>query len=123
MGSVSSVNPGLTNLLQTLANVNSPVLSSSSVVSALEKAPAADIVQLSDAASQLESVDQMFGLSTGSSASSSADLGSILASLESAGAWTSTNSTPAQQLANYQAAQQGAETAALLGAGALNVTG
>src|ERR1700693_648002 len=45
MGSVSSVNPGLTDLFQTMANTSSPLLSSPSVVSALEAAPTADIVQ------------------------------------------------------------------------------
>jgi hypothetical protein len=137
MGSVSSVNPGLTSLLQTLSNVNSPVLSSPAVVSALEAAPAADIVQLSDAATQLEGMDELFGISSGSASSSGADLSSILANLEaqppsSAGSASSASGpaaalTPADQLADYQAAQQGADTAALLGAastgGALNVTG
>jgi len=132
MGSVSSVNPGLTNLLQMLSTVNSPVLSSSAVVSALEKAPAADIVQLSDSASELQSMEELFGTSTGTASSSSDDLSGILASLETpgtatAGSSAATTSTPADQLANYQAAQQGAETSALLGAGSsgglLDVTG
>jgi len=60
MGSVSSANPGLTDLLQTLSGI-SPVLSSPSVTSALEKASPADIVQLSTAATELESVDALFG--------------------------------------------------------------
>ena len=67
MGSVSSsLNPGVADLLQTLANVNSPVLSSPAVVSALEKAPASDIVQLSAEATQLQNMDALFGLSAAS---------------------------------------------------------
>jgi len=81
MGSVSSVNPGIADLLQTLTNVNSPVMSSKAAVSALEKAPAADIVQLSAAANQLESVDAMFGIST----SPTTDVSSTLTALESLG--------------------------------------
>ena len=57
MGSVSSVNPGVANLLQTLTNLNSPVMSSPAAVAALKKAPAADIVQLSDSAAQLQGVE------------------------------------------------------------------
>jgi len=84
MGSVSSTNPGLTNLLQTLSNLNSPVLSSPAVTSALKKASPVDIVQLSVAANQLQSVDAMFGLSNGApgSGSSNYSLTSLLAPLE-----------------------------------------
>jgi len=64
MASVAAVNPGVGDLLQTLGNLNSPVLSSPSVVNALESAPTADIVQLSLAASQLEGVDAMFGIAS-----------------------------------------------------------
>jgi hypothetical protein len=44
------------------------------VTSALQKAPAADIVQLSVAATQLEGVDAMFGISDGSSTGTSSVL-------------------------------------------------
>jgi hypothetical protein len=75
MGSVSSsLNPGVADLLQTLTNVNSPVLNSKSVVSALEKAPPSDIVQLSAEATQLQSVDALFGISASSSSSTSGAL-------------------------------------------------
>jgi hypothetical protein len=75
MSSVSSsLNPGVADLLQTLTNVNSPVLNSKSVVSALEKAPPSDIVQLSAEATQLQSVDALFGISTSSSSSTSGAL-------------------------------------------------
>ena len=62
MGSVSSVNPGLVNLFQTLSAVGSPVMSSQADMNALEKAPPTDIVELSAMASQLEAVDAMFGI-------------------------------------------------------------
>src|SRR5580698_8821771 len=65
MGSVSSTNPGVANLLQLLSNVNSPVASSPSAVAALEKAPPSDIAQLSGEAIQLQGMDEMFGIENG----------------------------------------------------------
>lgn len=127
MGSVSSVNPGVANLLQTLSNVNSPVMNSPAVVSALQSAPTSDIVQLSEEATQLQGMDEMFGISTGSGtndmSSTLAGLGnSLTGSAETAsnGQPASTllsNATPAEQLANYQAVLQGAETQGLFGIG------
>ena len=70
MGSVSSTNPGVADLLQTLSKVGSPLASSSKDVSALEKASPADLVQLSTAAMQLENVDTLFGGTTGANAGS-----------------------------------------------------
>ena len=64
MSSAAAVNPGVSNLLQTLSNIGSPALSSPAVQAALEKAPASDIVQLSAEAMQVEAVDAMFGLSS-----------------------------------------------------------
>jgi hypothetical protein len=61
MSSVSSTNPLLANLLQTLSTVNSPVLSSPAALSAIDNAPPADIIQLSVAATELEGVDAIFG--------------------------------------------------------------
>ncbi|HTX40070.1 MAG TPA: hypothetical protein VME43_33855 [Bryobacteraceae bacterium] len=124
MGS-TSMNPGVSDLLQTLSNLNSPVLSSPAVVSALENASPSDIVQLSAEASQLEGVDAMFGISDSSdgSDSSAGSLTSALASLESPAASSSSTSSSsttssatssAAQLANYQAAVQSDETQALL---------
>ena len=125
MGSVSSTNPGLENLLQTLSNLNSPVLSSPATLSALQKAPAADIVQLSVAATQLQGVDAMFGISDGSNAGPS----SILANLEdlatgstgaastAAGANGQSTASSAEQLANYQTVLQSAEIQSLFGSG------
>jgi len=126
MGDVSSVNPGVTDLLQTLSNLNSPVLSSPAVTSALESAPTTDIVQLSMAATQLEGIDTMFGISNGSNTGAS----SILASLEdlpagSAPAASTALSTasPADQLADYQAALQATETQGLFGIGPGGLSG
>ena len=82
MGSVSSANPGLQNLLQTLSNLNSPVLSSPAVTSALQTASPADIVQLSEAATQLEGVDAMFGISNSSNASTNSTLQTAMQSAE-----------------------------------------
>lgn len=67
MGSVASVSPGLANLFQTLSNVSSPVLSSPGAVSALEKASPADVAEISMQATQLESVDELFGVLNNSS--------------------------------------------------------
>jgi len=77
MGSVSSVNPGVADLLQTLSSLNLPALSSPKVTSALKNAPTADIVQLSMAASELESVDAIFGFSGGSNAGTSSALANL----------------------------------------------
>ena len=118
MSSASSVNPGVQSLLQTLSNVNSPVLASSKVVSALDTAPASDIVQLSAAATQLENMDALFGVSDGSSASTSSPLSSVenlLTASESSSATTS-----ADQLADYQATLQALQTQDLFGTGTAN---
>ena len=119
MGS-ASINPGVSNLLQTLSSLNSPVLSSPAVVSALEKASPSDIVQLSAEASQLEGVDALFGISNGSS-DSAGSLTSALSSLENAAAGSDSSSagtaTSTAQLANYQAAIQSEEAQGLLGSG------
>ncbi len=71
MGTVASTNAGLNDLMQTLTSVGSPLvstLSSSAVESALQNAPVADIVQLSAAALKLQATDEMFGISSTSSA-------------------------------------------------------
>ena len=111
MGS-TSLNPGVSNLLETLSSLNSPTLSSPAVVSALEKAPASDIVQLSAEASQLQGVDAMFGLSDGSNGASSSMAGA-LASLENGS--TGQDGSASAQVAGYQAAVQSAEAQTLLG--------
>lgn len=122
MGSVSSLNPGVANLLQTLSNVNSPVLSSPAVVTAIENAPASDIVQMSESATELENVDTLFGISNSSGEGSAASLSSLFADLESSQAPAGTSAAAAssttsqtQELASYQAALQAADTQELFG--------
>ena len=124
MGSVStSANLGVTDLLQTLSNLNSPVVSSKTAVSALESASPADLVQLSSAAIELSNVDAMFGISTSSSSGTS----NLLTSLEDQGATTGstastllTSASPAAQNANYQSAIQAEVTNGLFGTSTTN---
>jgi len=127
MGSVSSsVNPGVADLLQTLSNVNSPVLNSQAAVSALENAPSADIVQLSEEATQLAGIDTLFGISSpASSAAGNMDTlfgiptapasgsNTILQAMENEGA----SLTPAEQAAQDQAVAQSTLTEGLFGSG------
>lgn len=65
MSSVSATSTSISDLMQTFSNVATPalasLLSSSQVQSALASAPPADIVQLSDQATQLQEVDSLFG--------------------------------------------------------------
>lgn len=135
MGSVSSLNPGVANLLETLSNVNSPVLSNPTVVSALESAPASDIVQMSESATQLESMDELLGISTSTSNSGSSALSNLLASLESSDTTTNavtssaaassttaassvaSSTSQAEQLAAAQLALQSNEVGELFGTG------
>lgn len=119
MGSISSVNPGVADLIQTLTSVSSPVMSSPTVVSALESAPTADIVQLSSSANQLEGIDAMFGISTSATSNLSSDL---LADLDASATGSSTasasvlsNASPADQAANADAALQSQLTQGLFG--------
>jgi hypothetical protein len=111
-----------------LSNVDSPVLSSPSVLSALQKASPSDVVQLSTAALQLENVDAMFGMPAAPS-SSTTGLTSLLTSLEApqiptplaanaeAPSLTSSTASPADQAASYQAALQQSEAQTLFGLG------
>jgi hypothetical protein len=62
--SSSSANPGLSNLLQTLENVDGPLASSPGLQAALANAPASDLVELSVAATQLQNVSALFGNSS-----------------------------------------------------------
>jgi hypothetical protein len=65
MGSIPSVNPGVSDLLQTLSSAESAsgstLLSSPAVQSALQNASPGDIVQLSARALQLQEADGLFG--------------------------------------------------------------
>ena len=120
MSSVSSNNAGVENLLQTLSNLNSPALatlSSSKVAAALEKAPASDTVQLSKAATQLENMDAMFGISNSSNSTTSNSLANMENLLiQSANSTTS----PEDKLADYQATLQAIQTQDLFGTGTAN---
>ncbi len=78
MSSTPSINAGLASLLQNLSNINSPILSSPKALAALQNAPPADIVQLSDEAIQLEGLNALFGAAE---ASGSSQAGSLLSSL------------------------------------------
>jgi hypothetical protein len=136
MGSVSSPNPGVADLLQIFSNAGSPtlssVLSSPQVQSALQKAPPADLVQLSDQALQLQEVNGLFGssnpsqtaglFSTASPSSSSAALDNLFTSLFSSSPGSTTSSTPASipsspadQLAIDLSESQSEQTQAFLG--------
>ncbi|MGA2113657.1 MAG: hypothetical protein ABSH56_02770 [Bryobacteraceae bacterium] len=120
MGSVSSINAGVSDLLQTLSSLGSPIVSSSATVSALEKASPGDLVQLSRAAIQLENVDEMFGGTTGSSAETSAtSLEDVLAqATESSPSSGASSSATASSTATTAAQIQSAEIQGLLDSGA-----
>jgi hypothetical protein len=129
MGSVASsntlasANNGLSDLLQTLTNENSPLLStvsSPTVEAALENAPASDIVEISDQAIQLQTADALFGISntttspTDSLFSALADTGSSATSSAS-GSSLNPGSSLADQLAAYQGNMQTQEMQTLFG--------
>jgi hypothetical protein len=77
MSAVSSTNTstGLADLMQMLSSSSTPafssLLSSSTVQAALAKAPAKDIVHLSEQAVQLQEVDGLFGAPAASTTESS----------------------------------------------------
>jgi len=80
---VASTNPGLTNLLESLTQIGSPLASSPQVLAALQKASPTDIAQLSAEAIQLQGVDALFGsIDSNSSDSSTTDPNSIFAVLD-----------------------------------------
>lgn len=124
MGSVASTNPtsnnatnnGLSDLLQTLTNENSPLLStlsSPNIQQALESAPASDIVEISAQAQQLQSVDELFGISNTASTQSDSLFSALAA--EPSGTSANTGSSLADQLAAYQSNAQTQEAQTLLG--------
>jgi hypothetical protein len=119
--STSTSNNGLSNLLQTLTNENSPLLStlsSPNIQSALEKAPTADIVEISDQAQQLQLTDALFG-ETSTASTPTDSLFSALASVGSSttssasGSSLNTGSALSDQLAAYQSNMQTQETQSL----------
>jgi hypothetical protein len=134
LGSVSSVSPGMADLMQTLFGANSPLSSSPAMMTALENAPPQDVVALSVATVEMEGVDELFGES-----SSTTDMSSIFGNSDSldqellsgladptgnSTSSTSSNTTSlADPLTSYQAALQSAETTALLGTSRSGSTG
>src|SRR5579883_3198719 len=102
MGSVSSSNPAITNLLQTISSAQSPVLSSPAVISSLENAPPADIIQISTAATQMAGIDAEFGITPTPTDTEGADWNNVLSALTPSQTTGSTPATIAQQLATYQ---------------------
>ena len=123
MGAVSSTNPGLANLLQTLSNVDSPLLSSQSTLTAIENSSPADIVKLSEAATQLQEVGAIFG--DGSQSQTTPESlfngSSTFAALENALTSSTSNTTnpaiPTSQLPAYESSLQSAVADALLDPG------
>ena len=117
MGSVASTSNGLSDLLQTLTNENSPLLStlsSPAIQAALQNAPASDIVQISDQAMQLQDAEALFGAPT----TSSTPTDSLFAALTPPGSSATTSaagSSLADQLASYQGNLQTQEAQTLLG--------
>ena len=105
MGTTSSVNLGVANLLQDLTNVGSPLASSPTAVAALEKASPSDIVQLSAEASQLQGLDVLFGQNTATTATanqSAAD--SILSALYPNSSITNSTTDPLESVEQALAA-------------------
>jgi hypothetical protein len=116
MDSISAINPisanpalsntGVADALPLITNSEpalASLLSSASVKSALEKAPAADVVKLSDKALQLRVVDGLFEGGAATQTDSNTALGSILAQV-SAPIPVSTTSRPAATAATPSAA-------------------
>jgi hypothetical protein len=124
MSAITAANPGLNDVLQSLSSLNSPIVSSPTTVSALEKAYTSDIVALSSATDELAGVNALFfGASDESSSTSNGTLASFLSDLPS-------NATPGEQLAAYQNSSQASQVDTLLGLGSgtsggslFNVTG
>jgi hypothetical protein len=111
MGSVASTNSGLSDLLQTLTNENSPLLStvsSPTVEAALENAPASDIVEISDQAIQLQTADALLGISN-TTTSPTDSLFSALASVGPSATSSAPGSSlnPGSPLSDQLAAYQG----------------
>jgi len=132
----STSSPGLTYLTQLLSSSGSPLfssgLSSSQIQSILQDASPSDIVQLSDQAMQLQSVDLLFGnpdtsqttglVPASSASNSSALLDNILATLSAPSNSTTSNANGssaapslAGQMASYQSQLQTEEMQTLFG--------
>jgi hypothetical protein len=133
MGTVPSVNPGVTHLLQLLSDAGSPALSSAlsstSIQSALQAASPADIVQLSDQAVQLQVANDLFAsadpsqtdglFSALSPSNSNLTFENLLNNLYSPSSATpapaATPTSEASQIATYQSQLQTEQLQALFG--------
>ena len=96
MGTTSSINPALVNLLQNLSNAGSPLPSSSTAMAALQKASPSDIVQLSAEATQLQALQAILGQADASANAGPPTPESLLSSLYPTGG----SGTPTDALAN-----------------------
>jgi hypothetical protein len=124
MSAVSAANPGIANLSQLLSSAGSATLNSAlstpAVQSALQNAPAGDIVQLSDQALQLQEAANLFGVPASSSTTSTPDslllqaLNSSLTGSTNAGPTTS-GSTAASTAATANAASALQQVSELFG--------
>jgi hypothetical protein len=106
MGSVSSTNSGLSNLLQTLSTESpelSSILSTPSVQSALENASPGDLVELSDQALRLQQVGLLFGGSDGTQSTGLTSASDSLFSVLSSGGSDTESSPIVQALENSTA--------------------
>jgi hypothetical protein len=139
MGSVSSANPGVANLLQMLQAGGSTLLTSSRVTSALQNAPASDVVQLSMNTVKSQNMDALFGVTGGATTNGATTNGATLENLLT-GATGTANTTqdttgngvlstaelaaaaPADQVAYYQSAAQAAQSQGMMNAGIFSNT-
>ena len=111
MGTTSSMNPGLANLLQNLSNVGSPLLSSPKAMAALQKASPGDIVELSAEATQLEGLNAILGQPDTSGTAGLSTSDSLLSALYQAPGGT----TPADPLASLEQALADASASSTAG--------
>ncbi len=109
MGTTSSVNLGLANLVQDLTNIGSPLVSSPTAMAALEKASPSDIVQLSAEASQLQGMSVLFGESNTATTNPTAADSILSAMYPNSGSTTPSTSALDQALAD---ASSGSSTGA-----------
>ena len=130
MSSVSAANPGLSNLLQTLSNIDSPLLTSPSALTAIENSSPADIVKLSAAATQLQEVGAIFGdgqttpdslLPSGTSTFTALE-NALTNSATASFTGSTANTTPTSELPALQSSLQTAEADALLNPGTTSST-
>lgn len=123
------INPGLADVLNIISNGASPalssLLSSSKVQAALQNASPADLVQLSDQALQLQTVESLFGNAGGSQTNGlfgsssttnpTTTLDNLVENLSQPASGSSAAPSVATQLAAYQGQLQLADTQTLFG--------